>query len=276
MPLPDYGHMNKEKKTHQDLVFEMAPEIVSDEETEMLNGKRVHVRRGKVTTGKIGIDLERKLVINNDSDPNIWRTEVDPRDIEDAKKYSNPNRKVLKDDVRKTLDSLISGSKLNSIKSVRRPSVADQPPPSAEYNKNVRFSLPANNRQSEESVTGVSIQPSGTYRIGDGGPRNSPARSSISPGRVSPSKPGARGSTPPSVGQRVDPRYQGIQPRQTLTQAYHAKAVVSRGPTGVSAPRVGGEAVGGAGGIGGASSGYSYSQVSQTRTFSAHGIRGLN
>ena len=29
----------------------MAPEIVSDEETEMLNGKRVHVRRGKVLKG---------------------------------------------------------------------------------------------------------------------------------------------------------------------------------------------------------------------------------
>ena len=80
MPLPDYGHENKEKKTHQDMVFEMAPEIVSDEEDiEIINGKKVKRKRGKVTTGKLGIDLERSLVIHEEKDPSIWHTEVDPR-----------------------------------------------------------------------------------------------------------------------------------------------------------------------------------------------------
>jgi hypothetical protein len=32
----------------QDLVFEMAPEIVSDEETELVNGRKVTRKRGKV------------------------------------------------------------------------------------------------------------------------------------------------------------------------------------------------------------------------------------
>ena len=50
MPLPDYGYENKEKKTHQDLVFEMAPEMVSDdEESRIINGKKVKRIRGKVS-----------------------------------------------------------------------------------------------------------------------------------------------------------------------------------------------------------------------------------
>ena len=49
MPLPNYGYENQEKKTHQDIVFEMAPEIVSDEEdTVDINGKKVKRVRGKV------------------------------------------------------------------------------------------------------------------------------------------------------------------------------------------------------------------------------------
>ena len=49
MPLPDYGYSNMEKKTHQDIVFEMAPEIVSDkDETQIANGKNVKRVRGKV------------------------------------------------------------------------------------------------------------------------------------------------------------------------------------------------------------------------------------
>ena len=82
MPLPDYGHQNKEKKTHQEMMFEMAPEMVSDEEdAEIINGKKVKRKRGKVTTGKLGIDLERSLVIHEEKDPSIWHTEVDPRYI---------------------------------------------------------------------------------------------------------------------------------------------------------------------------------------------------
>merc|ERR1711963_699285 len=117
MPLPDYGHHNAEKKTHQDMVFEMAPEIVSDDDSmEVVNGKKVKRKRGKVTTGKLGIDLERTLVIHEEKDKNIWHTDVDPRDIEDAKKFSAPERKVLKDNVRSSLDALISGRKARSVK----------------------------------------------------------------------------------------------------------------------------------------------------------------
>ena len=104
MPLPNYGYENQEKKTHQDLVFEMAPEIVSDDENGVVNGKKVKNLRGKVssflksllrkmtirpklinsflskvTTGKIGIDLERTLKINDEKDPNVWKTVVDPK-----------------------------------------------------------------------------------------------------------------------------------------------------------------------------------------------------
>ena len=105
MPLPDYGHSNTEKKTHQDIVFEMAPEIVSDDDdAEIVNGKKVKRKRGKVrsndwweptrlksslqvTTGKIGIDLERTLVINEEKDPNVWKRVVDPKLVKfDTKK----------------------------------------------------------------------------------------------------------------------------------------------------------------------------------------------
>jgi len=265
MPLPNYGHANIEKKTHQDIVFEMAPEIVSDEETEVINGERVKRKRGKVTTGKIGIDLERKIVINSNPDPAVWKTHIDQKDIEDARRFSSPSRQALKDDVRKTLDSLISGSKAIAIRSSRRPSLADSPPPSAEYNKSVRFSLPRDNRQSEESVTGVSIQPSGTYTLGTIG-RSSPGRSSVSPGKTtSPTSKTSsfnRTENGLTIGQRVDPRYDNNPPRQSLTQAYHAKS--SRH---VSGPQTISQS---------SSADYSYSQVSQTRCSSVHGIRGLN
>lgn len=50
MPLPNFGYDNQEKKTHQDIVFEMAPEIVSDDdETVIVNGKKVKRVRGKVS-----------------------------------------------------------------------------------------------------------------------------------------------------------------------------------------------------------------------------------
>ena len=48
MPLPNYGYENQEKKTHQDLVFEMAPEMVSDDESRDVNGKKMKRIRGKV------------------------------------------------------------------------------------------------------------------------------------------------------------------------------------------------------------------------------------
>merc|ERR1712083_284404 len=105
-PLPDYGHHNAEKKTHQDMVFEMAPEIVSDDDSMgVVNGKKVKRKRGKITTGKLGIDLERTMVIHDEKNPNIWKTEVDPDDIEAARKFAAPERENLKRNVRSALDS---------------------------------------------------------------------------------------------------------------------------------------------------------------------------
>jgi len=215
MPLPDYGHQNNEKKTHQDLVFEMAPEIVSDDDSmEVINGKKVKRKRGKITTGKLGIDLERTLVIHGEKDPNIWKTDVDPNDVEAAKKFSAPERKNLKRDVRSALDSLISGRKAETIRGERRPSLADTSrAPSAETQKQLRFNLPDNARQVEKSVTGVSIQPSGTYTL-----------------RSSPSSSSPRSSPDPqlTITQRVDSRYQEEPVRQSLSQAYHAKTSMMR------------------------------------------------
>jgi len=92
------------------MVFEMAPEIVSDDDSmEVVNGKKVKRKRGKITTGKLGIDLERTMVIHDEKNPNIWKTEVDPDDIEAARKFAAPGRENLKRDVRSALDSLISG-----------------------------------------------------------------------------------------------------------------------------------------------------------------------
>lgn len=245
MPLPNYGHYNKEKKTHQDLVFEMAPEIVSDEETELVNGRKVTRKRGKVTKGKIGIDLERKLVIHEEADPSIWRVEIDPRDLEEARKFASPDRQLLKEDLRKTLDSMISSAKTQSLRTSRRPSLTEPLPPSAEYNKTVRFSLPPNNRQSEQSVVGVSIQPSGTYRLGSAPARNSPARSTSHSSLLQ--------QTPENIGIRVDPRYETAPVRQSLTQAFRTKEADRGGIREVT-----------------------YAQVSEKRIVSAHGIRGLN
>eukprot|EP00088_Acartia_fossae_P016404 TRINITY_DN19170_c0_g1_i2.p1 TRINITY_DN19170_c0_g1~~TRINITY_DN19170_c0_g1_i2.p1 ORF type:complete len:264 (-),score=32.68 TRINITY_DN19170_c0_g1_i2:545-1309(-) len=254
MPMPNYGYNNTETKKHQDIVFEMAPEYVSDNEDDpiVIHGQKIKKKRGKVVTGKIGIDLERTMVINNEKNPDIWKTHVDEKELEEVKKYSTQGHKNLKAEVRKTLDSLISGSKVNSIKSERRPTVADGLPPSAEYNKVLRFSLPRDNRQSEESVTGVSIQPSGTYRLGSQ-PRNSlsPAKT-LAPGQTKSPK-------TETIGQRVDPRYHDSNnsSRQSLSQAHYAKNIISDNPMGNNSAE------------------YSYSQVSM-KSFSAHGIRGLN
>ena len=95
------------------------------------------------------------------------------RDIEDAKRFAAPERKVLKTTVRSSIDSLISGAKAESVKGTRRPSLGVSPPPSADAIKNLRFNLPDDNKQTEKSITGVSIQPSGTYPLGRS-PRSSP------------------------------------------------------------------------------------------------------
>ena len=45
------------------------------------------------------------------------------RDLEDARKFSAPERKVLKADVKKGLDSLISASMARNIRDTKRPSL---------------------------------------------------------------------------------------------------------------------------------------------------------
>jgi len=224
MPLPDYGHHNAEKKTHQDMVFEMAPEIVSDDDSmEVVNGKKVKRKRGKITTGKLGIDLERTLVIHDEKNPNIWKTEVDPDDIEAARKFAAPERENLKRNVRSALDSLISGRKAGEVRGTRRPSVSEQRAPSAETQKNLRFNLPQNARQVEKSVTGVSIQPSGTY-----------VRSSSS------SSPRSSPDPATNISHRVDSRYtEDISPRVSLSSQHHAsKTMQVAGGAGYSVARV--------------------------------------
>ena len=130
------------------------------------------------------------------------------RDIEDAKKFATPEKKALKANVRSSIDSLISGAKARSVKGTRRPSLADSPPPSAETMKNLRFNLPESNKQTESCITGVSIQPSGTYPLGRS--LSSSPRSSPDPAQDN------------SLGRRLDSRYQTEIPvRHSLTQAYH-------------------------------------------------------
>jgi len=212
MPLPNYGYENQEKKTHQDIVFEMAPEIVSDEEGEKaVNGKKVKRVRGKVTTGKIGIDLERQIRINTDQDPDVWKTVVDPKSIEEAKRLSAPERKNLKSDVRRGLDSLISASMARNIRDTKRPTLASPAPPSAETQKTLRFNLPDSCRQKEENVIAVSIQPSGSYpRLPNrsGSVSSSSPRSTPDPGEV-------------NISRRLDSRYQ--PQRHSLSQAFHER-----------------------------------------------------
>jgi len=46
-------------------------------------------------SGKLGIDLERKLVIHDEKDPEVWKApQIDPNELMEAKKYATPERKV--------------------------------------------------------------------------------------------------------------------------------------------------------------------------------------
>ena len=47
------------------------------------------------------------------------------RDIEEARRFSAPERKVLKADVKAGLSSLISGSVARNIRDTKRPSMVD-------------------------------------------------------------------------------------------------------------------------------------------------------
>merc|ERR1719516_79343 len=131
------------------------------------------------------------------------RQKLIPKILRMPKKYSDPERKVLKDDVRKGISSFISSSMARTIKDTKRPTKADftPAPPSAETLKNLRFSLPDTCRQKEESVMGVSIQPSGTY------PKHQFRSASVS------------SSSPRST---PDPAEINIS-RHSLSQAFHEK-----------------------------------------------------
>lgn len=46
-------------------------------------------------TGTIGIDIERKLVIQKEKDANIWKPpEIDRNEVEEVKKYASSQHKV--------------------------------------------------------------------------------------------------------------------------------------------------------------------------------------
>ena len=48
-----------------------------------------------ILKGKLGIDLERKMVIHDEKDPNVWKApSVDRNELQEAKKYATPERKV--------------------------------------------------------------------------------------------------------------------------------------------------------------------------------------
>ena len=45
--------------------------------------------------GKLGIELERKMVIHNERDPEVWKKpDIDQTEIERARKVSSPNHQV--------------------------------------------------------------------------------------------------------------------------------------------------------------------------------------
>ena len=47
--------------------------------------------------GKLGIELERKMIIHNDRDPEVWKKpDIDQNEIERARKISSPSHQVSK------------------------------------------------------------------------------------------------------------------------------------------------------------------------------------
>ena len=128
MPLPNYGYFNREKKGQQQLLFEMPPEIREEEveEVEEVEGSGDPVRmskrrRGRITTGKMDIELERKLVFKDQSksveDRNAWKPPtVNREDLNLVRKSRSPLHADNKSQMRSTLDSFISGDKVRQIR----------------------------------------------------------------------------------------------------------------------------------------------------------------
>ena len=45
--------------------------------------------------GKLGIELERKMIIHNDRDPEIWKKpNINTKEIEEARKITSPQHQV--------------------------------------------------------------------------------------------------------------------------------------------------------------------------------------
>jgi len=167
MPLPNYGYYNKEKKEKQQLKYEMAPEYVDVEDEDSLrgSGRKDSRKKGRVTTGTIDIDLERKLVMHKEKDANIWKPpEIDHKEVEECKKFKAPAHQNLKREVRSTLDSLISGNKAKQLQTTKDSELAKPIPISrTSLNSTSPSSFQPLNR--EITTTGVSIQPKGTYQL---------------------------------------------------------------------------------------------------------------
>lgn len=172
MPLPNCGYFNKEEKKTQELVFESPPEIVEESDSDegiggssrsSSSGKRI---RAKVTTGKLGIELERKMVIHTERDPEVWKKpNIDESEIELARKVSSPNHQKMRSDVRSTIGTFISGNKVDQIRSEeehKKASFAEKDPVASSILKKEGHLEPAR----EETITAVRIQPTGIYCCG--------------------------------------------------------------------------------------------------------------
>eukprot|EP00096_Caligus_rogercresseyi_P015962 TRINITY_DN8461_c0_g1_i1.p1 TRINITY_DN8461_c0_g1~~TRINITY_DN8461_c0_g1_i1.p1 ORF type:complete len:215 (-),score=31.83 TRINITY_DN8461_c0_g1_i1:251-895(-) len=117
MPLPNYGYHNEETKQNQELIFEMPPKIVDSKDDP--KGSKNNRKKAQITTGKLGIELERKMVINNDDPDNVWKSPVvDPDNLESANRYKSETKEI-RHDVKKNLDNFISSDKLKEIRSNR-------------------------------------------------------------------------------------------------------------------------------------------------------------
>ena len=127
MPLPNYGHFNKEEKKTQQLVFQSPPEIVEEDGDVITNSSVSGVggggrsRRARVTTGKMDIEMERKLVFKTpgEKDREAWKAPptLSSDERREIQKYSSENHKQMKSQVKSTLYSFISGQKAaNQIK----------------------------------------------------------------------------------------------------------------------------------------------------------------
>ena len=99
-----------------------------------------------------------------------FRSFVLIRNIEEAKKFSAPERKNLKSDVRKGLESLISSSMARNIRDTKRPSLVIISPSHRPINKDVLAGLarPTLGRDSEDLTIQSSrhVSPEGGERDG--------------------------------------------------------------------------------------------------------------